>query len=155
MKTGPAGLHLIKTFEGLKLNAYLCPAGVWTIGYGTTKGVKPGMAITAAKAEELLAQDLRKFEDTVNTSVAVPITQGMYDALVSFCYNVGAGAFRTSTLLRLLNKGEYESAALQFARWNRGGNKVLPGLVRRRAAERELFESGGMNPVATVPDGGN
>jgi lysozyme len=140
MKTGPAGLHLIKTFEGLKLNAYKCPAGVWTIGYGTTKGVKPGQAITAAKAEELLAADLRKFEDTVNTSVAVPITQGQFDALVSLTYNIGSGAFRASTLLRKLNAKDYAGAAEQFPRWNRAGGKVLAGLTRRREAERKLFE---------------
>jgi lysozyme len=140
MKTGQAGLHLIKTFEGLKLSAYLCPAGVWTIGYGTTKGVKPGQAITAAKAEELLAADLRKFEDTVNTAVAVPITQGQFDALVSLAYNIGSGAFRASTLLRLLNAGDYAGAAKQFDRWNKAGKKVLAGLTRRRAAERQLFE---------------
>jgi lysozyme len=140
MKTGPAGLHLIKTFEGLKLNAYRCPAGVLTIGYGTTAGVKPGQAITAAKAEELLAADLRKFEDTVNTSVAVPITQGQFDALVSLAYNIGSGAFRASTLLRKLNAKDYAGAAEQFPRWNRAGGKVLAGLTRRREAERKLFE---------------
>lgn len=140
MKTGQAGLHLIKTFEGLKLNAYLCPAKVWTIGYGTTKGVEPGMAITAAKAEELLSDDLRRFEDTVNTSVAVPITQNQFDALVSLAYNIGSGAFRASTLLRKLNAKDYAGAAEQFPRWNKANRKVLAGLTRRREAERKLFE---------------
>jgi len=139
-KTSPIGINLIKEFEGLRLEAYRCSAGVLTIGYGTTAGVKPGQAITAAKAEELLAADLRKFEDTVNTAVAVPLTQGMYDALVSLTYNIGSGAFRASTLLRKLNAKDYAGAAEQFPRWNRAGGKVLAGLTRRREAERKLFE---------------
>lgn len=140
MNISPAGLDLIKQFEGLKLNAYVCPAGVLTIGYGTTAGVKPGQAITAARAEELLRADVAKFERGVADAVTVPLAQHQFDALVSLAYNIGLGAFRTSTLLRLLNKGEVASAAKQFDRWNRGGQKVLPGLTRRRAAERKLFE---------------
>ena len=137
---GPDGLALIKQFEGLKLNAYKCPADVWTIGYGTTTGVKPGQAITEARAEELLRADVAKFVAGINDAVTVPLTQGQFDALVSLAYNIGLGAFRTSTLLRLLNKREYASAAKQFDRWNRAGGRVLAGLSRRRAAERKLFE---------------
>jgi lysozyme len=140
MKTSSAGLELIKTFEGLKLNAYLCPANVWTIGYGTTRGVKAGQAVSAVKAEELLREDVREFERGVTEAVKVPLAQHQFDALVAFTYNVGLGAFRTSTLLRLLNKGEYSQAAGQFARWNKAGGKVLAGLTRRREAERQLFE---------------
>lgn len=141
MKLSPAGLDLIKKAEGLRLKAYLCPAKVWTIGYGTTRGVKPGQTITEAKAAELLREDVREFEQAVSDAVTVPITQGQFDALVSLAYNIGAGAFRASTLLRLLNRGEYAKAAEQFDRWNRGGGRVLPGLVKRRAAERKLFEA--------------
>ena len=140
MMISETGLHLIKSFEGLKLNAYLCPANVWTIGYGTTKGVKAGQAITAAKADELLAADVRQFEDAVNKAVTVPLTQGQFDALVSLTYNIGAAAFRASTLLKLLNAKDYAGAAKQFARWNKANKKVLTGLVRRREAERQLFE---------------
>ena len=140
MKTSQRGLDLIKQFEGLKLTAYVCPAGVLTIGYGTTAGVTPGMTITAERAEQLLRQDIAKFERGVRDSVKVPLTENQFSALVSFAYNVGLGAFRTSTLLRLLNKGEYAQAAEQFGRWNKAGGKVLPGLTRRRAAERKLFE---------------
>ena len=140
MKLSTAGLALIKEFEGLKLNAYLCPANVWTIGYGTTAGVKAGQAITEARADELLRADVAQFERGVFDAVKVPLTQGQFDALVVLAYNIGLGAFRTSTLLRMLNKGAYADAAKQFDRWNRGGGKVLAGLTRRRAAERKLFE---------------
>jgi lysozyme len=139
-KTSKAGLNLIKEFEGLRLTAYLCPAKVWTIGYGTTKGVKPGQRITEAQAEELLREDVAAFERGVADAVTGPLAQHQFDALVSLAYNIGLGAFRTSTLLRLLNKGEYASAAKQFDRWNKAGQKVLAGLKRRRAAERKLFE---------------
>lgn len=140
MKTSDTGLALIKRFEGLRLKAYRCPAGILTIGYGTTRGVKTGQTITEARADELLREDVQAFEQAVTETVTVPLTQGQFDALVSLTYNIGPGAFRASTLLRLLNRGEYAQAAAQFDRWNRGGGKVLPGLVKRRAAERRLFE---------------
>ena len=139
-RVGPEGLALIKEFEGLSLKAYKCPADVWTIGYGTTRGVKPGQVISEAEAEAMLRADVDRFAKGVAESVKVPLAQHQFDALVTFAYNVGLGAFRTSTLLRLLNKGEYASAAKQFARWNRAGNRALPGLTRRREAERKLFE---------------
>ena len=137
---GADGLALIKEFEGLSLKAYICPAGVLTIGYGTTRGVRPGQTISEAEAEAMLRADVNRFAKGVSESVKVPLAQHQFDALVAFAYNVGLGAFRTSTLLRLLNKGEFASAAKQFDRWNRAGQKVLPGLTRRRAAERKLFE---------------
>lgn len=133
-------LSLIKRFEGLRLKAYICPAGVPTIGYGTTKGVRMGQTITEEEAERLLREDVAVFERGVDEAVKVPLNPNQRAALVSFAYNVGLGAFRTSTLLRLLNKGDYAGAAKQFDRWTKGGGKVLPGLVKRRAAERELFE---------------
>jgi len=140
MHTSQKGLDLIKSFEGLRLSAYKCPADVWTIGHGTTAGVKPGQTITKERAEELLREDVERFEAQVLRLVKVPLSQGQFDALVSFTYNLGAGNLSNSTLLRLLNAGDYAGAADQFDRWNKAGGKVLAGLVRRRAAERALFE---------------
>ncbi len=134
-----AGLGLIQTFEGCKLSAYLCPAGVPTIGYGRTTGVKLGQTITQAQADAWLLEEYDAFERKVRALVKVPLTANQLGALVSFIYNVGPGAFGSSTLLRLLNKGDYAGAALQFARWNKAGRKVLNGLIRRRKAEADLF----------------
>ena len=139
MRTSQKGIDLIKKFEGCRLEAYKCPAGIWTIGYGHTKGVKDGQIITQEQAEEFLREDLRIFEQTVESCVKVPLSQNQFDALVSFCYNCGSGALKTSTLLRLLNEGNYSSAADQFLRWNKAGGKVLVGLTRRREEEREMF----------------
>jgi lysozyme len=132
-------LGLIKQFEGLVLKAYLCPARVWTIGYGHTRGVKRGDVITQAGADAFLMQDIGWVRSTLASSVKVPLTQNQTSALCSFIYNVGAGAFRSSTLLRLLNKGQYGAAQGQFKRWNKAGGKTLRGLTRRRAAEAALF----------------
>lgn len=141
MKINEAGLNLIKDFEGCRLKAYLCPAGVWTIGYGHTQGVKPDMVINQLQAERFLRQDLKRFEDAVTSLVKVPITPNQFSALVSFAYNVGTGALYDSTLLRKLNKKDYKGAANEFLRWNKAGGKVLPGLTRRRLAEKDLFET--------------
>lgn len=141
MRINEAGLNLIKDFEGCRLKAYLCPAGVWTIGYGHTQGVKPDMVISQLQAERFLRQDLKRFEDAVTSLVKVPVTPNQFAALVSFAYNVGAGALYDSTLLRKLNKKDYKGAANEFLRWNKAGGKVLPGLTRRRIAEKDLFES--------------
>ena len=138
-KTSQKGINLIKHFEGLELESYLCPANVWTVGYGHTKTAKPGMKITTATAETLLVNDLTPFEEHVKKVVKVVITQNQFDALVSFVFNLGQGAFSRSTLLKLLNKGDYSGAADQFLRWNKAGGKVLAGLTRRREAERMLF----------------
>lgn len=139
MKTSKAGIDLIKRFEGLELSAYQCSADVWTIGYGHTRGVSPGDTVTEAEAEALLVEDLAEFEKCVNGAVQTPITQGQFDALVSFAFNVGCAAFRKSTLLRELNDGNDMSAAQQFTRWNKAGGKVLSGLTKRRMAEMEMF----------------
>ena len=147
LKTSPAGLAIIKKFEGFRAKPYACPAGVATIGYGSTyyadgRPVKMTDApITEAQAQELLQATLAKYEDCVNGAVKMPINQNQFDALVSFTYNVGCSAFRNSTMLRLLNQGYEPQAAEQFNRWTLGGGKVLAGLVSRRAAERALFES--------------
>lgn len=141
MQISQAGLDLIKKFEGFEPEAYLCPAGIWTIGYGHTGDVAEGQTITEEEAEELLRHDVAFAEDAVTDYVEGDLTQGQFDALVCFVFNIGAGAFRDSTLLRLLNQGDSEGAAEQFLRWNKAGGKVLAGLTRRREAERELFLS--------------
>lgn len=141
MRTGPQGIELIKHFEGFRSRAYLCPAGKWTIGYGHTFGVHEGDGCNREEAEEMLRKDLAKFEKAVNDAVKVPIYQGQFDALVSFAYNVGVNAFRKSTLLVCLNKGEHDNAREELKRWVHGGGNVLPGLVKRREAEYKLWNS--------------
>lgn len=141
-KIGPQGLKIIRDFEQLRLTAYLpTPDDVWTIGWGHTRTAKPGMVITRAQAEKLLESDCFDAENAVSRNVLVPLNPNQYDALVSFVFNIGRDAFRTSTLRQLLNAGEYAAAARQFSRWKYQKGKPLAGLVRRRAAERELFET--------------
>lgn len=142
-KTSEVGKKLIKQFEGFRAAAYVCPAGVVTIGYGTTeifgKPVKLGSTITSDEADRFLEEDLKKFEDAINKNVNITITQNQFDALVSFVYNVGIGNFITSTLLKKINEGKIQDAANEFLRWNKANKKVLAGLTRRRQAERDLF----------------
>lgn len=139
-RTNQNGLLLIKSFEGLRLKAYRDAVGIWTIGYGTTRGVQPGMEISEEQAEAFLQEDLARFEQAIADSVKVPINDNQFAALVSFTYNVGSGALRSSTLLRLLNaKDHVRAIADQFPRWNKAGGRVLAGLTRRRNAERALF----------------
>lgn len=142
-KTGKAGKNLIKEFEGFRATAYLCPAGVWTVGYGTTKikgkSIKKDTKITTEEAEILLEEDLKTFEDGVNFCVSVELTQNQFDALVSFVYNLGIGSLKKSTLLKKLNAGLINDAADEFLKWDKADGKKLPGLTRRRKAERELF----------------
>lgn len=149
-----AGLDLIREFEGYHRAlpngdciAYKCPAGVWTLGWGATVGIKPGMVWTRAQAEEALLRELATFEAGVTRLVTVPLNQNEYDALVSFAYNCGLGALEKSTILRKLNAGDRIGAADAFGMWTKGGGKVLPGLVRRRKAEAALF----LHPVEVAP----
>lgn len=135
------GLNLIKEFEGLRLKAYKCPAGVWTIGYGHANNVRPDDIITEQEASELLLKDVFDCEGVINRLVTKTLTQGQFDALVSFIFNLGAKKFMTSTLLRKINQGDFEGASQQFKRWVYAGGKKLPGLVRRRTAEQKLFDS--------------
>ena len=139
MRLNERGLELIKSFEGLKLKAYLCPAGVPTIGYGCTEGVKMGMTITLEQAESMLLAELEEFDAGVTKLVKVELTGDEHSALVAFAYNVGLGALKSSTLLKMLNAGDKAGAAEQFLRWNKAKGKVLAGLTRRRKAERALF----------------
>lgn len=133
------GLDLIKKFEGCKLSAYLCPAGVLTIGWGRTTNVKRGDTCTQAQADAWLVQEYDAFERKVRALIKVAVTPNQLGALVSFAYNVGVGALQSSTLLRLLNQGDYTGAAAQFARWDKAAGKTLAGLTRRRKAEADLF----------------
>lgn len=135
-------IGIIKKHEGLRLEAYLpTPNDVWTIGYGHTHTAKQGMKITEPQAEELLRRDIAWAENAVNKSAVVPLTQNQFDALVSFVFNVGEGAFGSSTLLRMLNAKDYEGAANQLLRWNKQKGRVLNGLTKRREEERKLFLS--------------
>lgn len=144
MQTSDKGIALIKEFEGCKLTAYQDSVGVWTIGYGWTqpvdgKPIRVGMTIKQETAERLLKTGLVSYESDVSRLVKVGVTQGQFDALVSFTYNLGARSLSTSTLLRKLNAGDYAGAADEFLRWNKAGGKVINGLTRRREAERALF----------------
>lgn len=141
MRTGRDGVELIRHFEGCRFDAYLCPAGVWTIGYGHTADVKEGDRVDQEAAEAFLIEDLEKFEQAVAQLVEVPLTQQQFDALVSWTFNLGAGNLAESTLLRKLNNYQYAEVPEQMMRWVRAGGQVLDGLVRRRAAEAALFQN--------------
>lgn len=148
MRTTDQGIKLLKSFEGFRSKAYLDSAGVWTIGYGSTFGVKPGDVIDDAAATHLLYKEVEGFEFFLERAVKVPLTSYQWDALICFVYNIGTSAFSKSTLLKLLNAGDYRGAALQFQRWDkiriRPSGRVVPlkGLTVRRKRERDLFVSG-------------
>ncbi|HAU4295918.1 MULTISPECIES: lysozyme [Serratia] len=146
MQVSNKGISLIKQFEGCELNAYQDSVGVWTIGYGWTQPVDgrkigSGMLIDQATAERLLKCGLVQYEQGVNQLVKVIITQGQFDALVSFAYNLGLRSLSASTLLRKLNAGDQQGAADEFGKWVNAGGVRLNGLVKRREAERKLFLS--------------
>jgi len=135
-----AGLAMTKSFEGLRLNAYQDVAGVWTIGYGSTiPPVHPGETITQAEADARLMADMQVAVTVVNALVKVTITQGQFDGMVDFVYNEGQGHFASSTLLKLVNAGDFAGAAAQFLVWDEAGGQVEPGLLRRRQAEAAMF----------------
>ena len=145
MKTSQKGIDLIKQFEGCRLKAYLCPAGIATIGFGHTgsiasKPVALGMTISLNQAEILLKKDLEKFEKVISQAVKVALTQNQFDALVSFVYNVGEGNFKESTLLRLINVKD-PKASEQFLVWVKAGKITLNGLFERRKAEKKVFDT--------------
>lgn len=150
MKTGINGIELIKKFEGCVLKSYKCPAGVWTIGVGHTgtvlgRKVCEGMKVSETQAIKILRTDLKKFEVSINQYVNDPLTQNQFDALVSLVFNIGAGNFKKSTLLKKLNSKDYFGASKEFAKWNKadvdgdGDLDVLNGLTRRRLEEMALF----------------
>jgi len=140
MKISQEGLALIKKFEGCELEAYKCAAGVWTIGYGSTKGVKEGDTMTQEDADNLLLHEMKEYEEYVNDLVEVDLKQNQFDALVSWVFNLGPANLKASTLLKVLNAKDYEGVPAQIKRWNKAGGKVLQGLIRRREAESLLFE---------------
>lgn len=140
--TGEAGLSIIRDCEGLRTTSYRCPAGIPTIGYGHTgPEVKDGQTITKEEADRLLRDDVKVAERAIKRLVKVQLTQGQFDALVSFTFNLGAGNLQSSTLLKKLNASDYAGAAEQFLVWNKAAGKVLPGLVKRRERERQCFLS--------------
>ena len=141
----PIGIEQLKRFEGCKLKAYRDQAGIWTNGYGNTHNVKPNSTITQAQADQDLLTNIATFEQAINELVSVVISQNQYDALVSFTFNIGVGAFKSSTLLKLLNGGDFKGAQAQFTRWNKltnpktGLKEANKGLTNRRIAEARLF----------------
>ena len=139
MKYSKTALQLVEHFEGCELQAYQDSGGVWTIGYGHTQNVHQGMKITLQEAELYAQRDLEIAETYVNALVNVPLTQEEFDALVDFVFNLGPESFKKSTMLELLNRGEYQLAAAQFDLWDHCGGKILAGLLQRRKAEAELF----------------
>ena len=142
MTKGRLGLELIKNSEGFKADAYLCPAGVWTIGYGHTKGVKRGDTCTPEEAETWLIQDIAEAEKAVNRLVTAPLTQNKFDALVDFVFNLGFDAFYGSTLRKKINVDPEDPTIVgEFGRWIYANGQRLPGLVRRRKAEVDLYFS--------------
>lgn len=148
MKLSAKGYELIRHYEGCRLNAYPDTGGVWTIGYGATTyedgtPVKKGDVITQERANQLLPNLVAKRERMVERNVTATLTQSKFDSLVSFVYNIGEGAFKASTLLKLLNGGSPDRhVAPQFHRWNKDNGRVLKGLIKRRASEAHLFEHG-------------
>lgn len=158
-KIAKPGLELIKSFEGLRLKSYLCPAKIATIGYGTTKypnGKKVSLGdpeITELQAAEYLEHEINEKAAGVEKYVTVAINQNQFDALVSFAYNLGVGALQKSTLIRLLNAGDVSGAAEQFLRWTKASGKELPGLLRRRQAERSLFLKSDVLTPSLLSDG--
>ena len=143
-----AGLELIKSFEGLRLQAYRDSVGIWTIGYGSTSNVKAGDTITEAQASARLIADLATAEGAVEKFITVPLNDNQFAALVSLTFNIGAEAFRRSTLRKKLNAGDYAAVPGQLALWVKGAGKTLPGLVRRRKAEADLWNT---PSIAAVP----
>jgi lysozyme len=146
MQASPAAIDLIKRFESLRLEAYLCPAGVWTIGWGHTAGVRAAMCITEAQAEAYLRDDIAQVESALPSVVRVPLTQGQHDALVSLCFNLRGGAAGlpriAPRLIAKLNTGDAAGAAAELLDINRANGVILPGLTKRRLAEHDLFTGG-------------
>lgn len=139
MRTNQAGINLIRKFEGCRLEAYTCPAGRLTIGYGHTQGVYAGMHITPKIADEFLKSDLAEFENQLN-GLHLHLTENQFSALISFIYNLGFGNFLNSTLkAKICNRSDDPLIRDEFARWVKSAGKTLPGLIERRKAEADLY----------------
>ena len=141
MKTSDVGIELIKEFEGCKQVAYQDSVGVWTIGYGHTKDVYEGQLSIKKTCERLLSEDIAEFEDYVESYVEVSLSQNQFDALVAWTFNLGPGNLLKSTMLKKLNEGDYDAVPDEMRRWNKAGGKTLNGLIRRRDAEANLFNT--------------
>ncbi len=141
MRTSSRGIDLIKEFEGFRAEAYRDPVGIWTIGYGFTRGVEPGDRMTQRQADERLQAELAAYEDGVERATEGKVTQAQFDALVSFAWNVGIKGMAGSSVIKAHKRGDHQAAARAFALWNKAGGKVWPGLTRRRAAEAALYLS--------------
>ena len=139
MKVSQECIDLVKFFEGFEPRAYLCPANVWTIGYGRTKNVKEGDELNELQAERDLLEELEEFAEQVLNTVKVDLEQNELDALTSWTYNLGVGNLQSSTLLKKLNSGDKNSVPSEMIRWNKAAGKVLAGLTRRREAEAKLW----------------
>lgn len=157
-RVNAAGLSLIKSFEGFEPRWYLDPVGIRTLGYGHTDAAgdpkyaaTKGIILTEAAATEILANDLGQYAAAVERAVKVPLNDNQFAALVSFTYNVGAGALAKSTLVKKLNAGDYAAVPSELAKWNKAGGKTLKGLTRRRAAEAALFVKAGSTAPAPAP----
>lgn len=140
MNTSEEWKARIKVFEGCRLTAYQDVGGVWSVGFGSTLDVAPGMRIHPAEAEARFEVDIRHAEKCIDASVNVPLSQGEHDSLTSFIFNLGCAKFRSSTLLKKLNDSDFDGAAAEFPRWNHVGGEVVAGLTARRKAEAERFE---------------
>lgn len=156
MRMSARGRALLTKREGVRLHAYQDSIGVWTIGVGHTSmagppQVTPGLTITQAECDAILSRDLVQYEQAVSKAVHVPMTQNQFDALTSLCFNIGAGNFAKSMVVKKLNAGDVRGAADAILNWNKAGGKVLNGLVKRRAAEREQFLDGVPPPDAPIP----
>jgi lysozyme len=139
METSKEGKEDLKGYEGVRLKAYLDTGGVPTIGVGHTRGVEMGMVATPEQVDQWLTEDLKEAEEAIERLVKVPLTQGQFDALASFVFNIGEGQFSNSTLLKLLNEGHYDAASAQLHRWVYDNGKKQPGLVKRRIGEQSRF----------------
>ena len=139
VKISEKGLELLKHYEGCELTAYRCSADVLTIGYGHTKGVTEDMVITQEEADQMLQDEMPEYEGYINDKVTVELNQDQFDAMVCWVYNLGSGNLSSSTLLKVLNDGDYDGVPEQMKRWNKAGGKVLNGLIKRRDSEAKLF----------------
>lgn len=158
MRMSAVGRAKLTQREGVRLKAYKDSVGIWTIGIGHTSAaglpkVVPGLTITKAQCDEIFARDLQKYEDAVSMVVKVPVSQNEFDAMVSLCYNIGPGAFKSSTVVKKLNAHDRVGAAAAFANWNKAGGKILPGLVRRRADEAKQFQTPSVAAAKPAPVG--
>ncbi len=140
MHISDEGISLVKKFEGCKLEAYQCAAGVWTCGYGSTRGVQKGDIWSMEKAETMLIDELEEYGNHVEELVTIPLNQCQFDALTSWCFNLGPTNLKNSTMIQVLNQGDYEGVPYQIKRWNKVNGQVSDGLIRRREAEALLFE---------------